>query len=112
MACRTVGGVLRKSNEVADEAALRPSPALFAQIQTGTKCAPVAGEDDTANIAILVCLDEQPRQIIQHRPGNRAHALGRVERDDSDMIGYVIEDFVGLGLHGALGMVHMSSRSV
>ena len=52
----------------------------------------------------MVCPDKQPRQIILHRPGNRVKALGRVERDDGDMIGYVIEDFVRLGLHRTLGL--------
>ncbi len=54
----------------------------------------LAGEDHDPDVAVLIGLGQQPRQIVQHRAGDRVHALRRIQRDHRDVVGDFIEDFL------------------
>ena len=82
---------------------------LLAQIEAGAEGAAVAGEDDATHRRILVGRNQQPRQVVQHRPGDRVHALRRVEGDDGNAVIEIVEDFAGFGLLRASGLISISA---
>ena len=72
--------------------------ALPTQIEAGAECPPLAGEDHDPDVAVLIGLGQQPRQIVQHRAGDRVHALRRIQRDHRDVVGDFVQHFVcGVG---------------